>query len=74
MSFNFENQPINFRGKSLMEDKVFVEKLLIKKHTLVDQYRPKESDFTDVYSQAEINADMDHIQQIKESWGGSDRI
>jgi hypothetical protein len=68
MSFNFENQPINFKRKTLLEDTVLREKLLAKKYTLVDQYRPKETDFTDIYSKAEINIDLAEIETIKSTW------
>lgn len=68
MKFNHE---ISFKPKSLFEDKELVQRLIAKKEDVVDQYRPKESSFTDIYSQDEINADLKEIEQIKSSWKGN---
>ncbi len=67
---NFENQIINFQPKPLLENKKLQEELLEKKYKLVDQYRPQELSFIDIYPKVEIDADLAEIENIKKSWEG----
>lgn len=65
---NFDQKDISFKPKPLFEDKELQQRLLTKKKELVDQYRPKESSFLDIYSEDEINVDLKEIEYIKSTW------
>lgn len=65
---NFENKVISFKPKSLFEDKDLQAKLLLKKQKLIDSYRPKETSFSDIYSEDEIKRDMQDIERLEDSW------
>lgn len=70
----FEDKIITFKPKSLFEDTELQQTLLKKKYELVDQYRPKETTFTDIYSKEEIDADLADIERIKSTWSHNEYL
>ena len=67
---HFENQDISFKPKPLFENKELQKKLLAKKEQIVDAFRPKETDFSDIYPVEEINADLKEIEYLQSLWKG----
>lgn len=65
---NFENQQISFKPESIWKNIEQQKKLLEKKRKLVDQYRPNEIDFIDVYDKSVIESDLEEIERIKSTW------
>lgn len=72
MDFKFENlniiQPI-----PLSENPKFMAHLHEKKVKIVDEFRPKEMDFVDIYPESEILADLEEIRRIEESFQNNEQ-
>lgn len=68
----FENKIIDFKPRPLSENPELRKRLLEKKVKMVDNYRPKEADFSDIYSKDEINRDLEEIKHLKELWTKDD--
>lgn len=69
----FEDKIITFAPKPLFEDKALQDKLFQKKVEVVDAYRPKETDFSDIYSQVEIQDDLKEIQRLEKEWDDKEK-
>ena len=65
---NFENKVINIKPKSLYEQPELRQELFLKKKKLVDDIRPNEIDFDDIYSQEEIDRDLKEITRLEKAW------
>lgn len=64
---NFDNKPISFAPKPLEENPEKIEYLLLKvKFTKRNQ--PKMSNFTDIYTEEEIEQDKQKIKKYQDKW------
>jgi hypothetical protein len=70
---NFENKPINFQPKPLSENKELMSRILEQKTKIVDSFRPKEKDFSDLYSEEEINSDLLEVKRLKDIWNKEEK-
>ena len=65
---NFEDKIIDFRPKPLSENKELMARILDQKSKTVDNFRPKEGDFLDLYTKEEIANDLLEIKRLKNIW------
>lgn len=70
---NFDNKPINFQPKPLSENKELMIRILDQKSKTVDNFRPKEKDFSDLYTEEEINSDLLEIKHLKTIWDSEEK-
>lgn len=70
---NFDNKPIDFRPKPLPKNKELMTRVLEKKAEKVDSFRPKEEDFSDLYTKEEINNDLMEIKRLKNIWDSKEK-
>lgn len=70
---NFDNKPINFKPKPLSENKELMIRVLDQKSKTVDNFRPKEKDFSDLYTEEEINSDLLEIKHLKTIWDSEEK-
>lgn len=64
---NFENKVI-IKPKSLLEQPELRQELFNKKRKIVDDLRPNELDFEDIYSTQEIEKDLKEIEKLEKIW------
>ncbi len=64
---NFENKII-IKPKSLLEQPELRRKLFLKKKNIVDDFRPDEKDFTDIYEEEDIKKDLSEIDLLEKKW------
>lgn len=67
MNFNFENLNL-IKPIPLSKNPELMNRLNEKKIKIVDEFRPKEMDFIDVYPENEILADLEEIRRIEETF------
>ena len=65
---NFENKIINIKPKSLFEQPELRQELFLKKKKIVDDVRPNELDFDDIYNEEEINNDLKEVVRLEKLW------
>lgn len=70
---NFDNKPINFKPKPLSENKELMIRVLDQKSKTVDNFRPKEKNFSDLYTEEEINSDLLEIKRLKTIWDSEEK-
>jgi hypothetical protein len=70
----FENEIINIGPKSLPDNDKLMMRLLDLNSKLVTTYRVKETDFTDIYSEYEIEKDLEEIKRLKSIWEESENM
>lgn len=70
---NFDNKPINFQPKPLSENKELMIRVLDQKSKTVDNFRPKEKNFSDLYTEEEINSDLLEIEHLKAIWDSEEK-
>lgn len=70
---NFDNKPINFQPKPLSENKELMVRILDQKSKTVDNFRPKEKNFSDLYTEEEINSDLLEIKRLKTIWDSEEK-
>lgn len=69
----FESKPINFQPKSLSENKELMARIMEQKSKTVDRFRPKEKDFSDLYTEEEINNDLIEVERLKAIWNNEEK-
>ncbi|MFA7285384.1 MAG: hypothetical protein WC011_00850 [Candidatus Paceibacterota bacterium] len=67
MNFKFENLNL-IKPIPLSENPKLMKHLHEKKAKIVDQFRPKEMDFVDIYPESEILADLEEMRKIEENF------
>lgn len=70
---NFDNKPINFQPKPLSENKELMIRILDQKSKTVDNFRPEEKNFSDLYTEEEINSDLLEIKRLKTIWDSEEK-
>lgn len=70
---NFDNKPINFKPKPLSENKELMIRILDQKSKTVDNFRPTEKNFSDLYTEEEINSDLLEIKRLKTIWDSEEK-
>lgn len=70
---NFDNKPINFQPKPLSENKELMIRVLDQKSKTVDNFRPKEKNFSDLYTEEEIDSDLLEIKHLKTIWDSEEK-
>lgn len=65
---NFENKIINIKPKSLFEQPELRQELFLKKKKIVDDVRPNELDFDDIYNEEEIENDLKEVVRLEKLW------
>lgn len=71
MNNSFEDKIISIGPRALLENSSFRKNLFEKKKKIIDDFRVKEIDFTDIYDEAEIQKDLEYVKNMEESWANS---